>query len=184
TLRKARAGVSIQLAALAKGYGVDAVAEALADLGWTDFMVEIGGDLRAEGRNARGEAWRIGIERPMAHARTVQEVIALSGQGMATSGDYRNYFEADGTRYAHVLDAKTGRPVDHGTVSVTVLAEDAVHADAWATALLALGVDRGLEIAERWHLAAMFISRGEQDAERFDIVVSERFAQVRGAQAH
>ncbi len=160
-LRKARPETEIFLSAIGKGHGVDRVARALAGLGATDFMVEIGGDLVTSGRNEDDRPWRIGIETPDPLAPNLQQVVGLSGRGLATSGDYRNYFEVDGTRYSHILDARTGRPVAHRTASATVLAENAMLADAWATAMLVLGRHRGLEIAEARGLPVLFIDRAE-----------------------
>jgi thiamine biosynthesis lipoprotein len=165
TLSKARPETSVYLAAIAKGYGIDQVAATLEDLGLEDFMVEIGGDLYASGNNPDGESWRIGIERPDAAARVVEQIVQLSDLGMATSGDYRNYFEADGVRYSHIIDAETGRPITHKTASVTVLAESAMLADAWATAFLALGQQRGMQLAEDSGLAVFFIVRDESAGE-------------------
>lgn len=176
TLRKTRPDASIYLAAIAKGAGIDAVADRLLGLGLDDFMVEIGGDLVAYGAGPTGQGWRIGIEQPQAGVRRVEEIVPVSGLGMATSGDYRNYFEEDGVRYSHIIDAETGRPVTHRTASVTVLAETAALADAWATALLALGTERGLPIAEEQGLAALFILRSDdRDALEFEKVTSQAF---------
>lgn len=158
-LTKRIPGGEIYLSAIAKGYGVDRVAQALRDFDLTDFMVEIGGDLYASGRNGDGAPWRIGVERPVAGARALQQIIGISDLGMATSGDYRNFFETGGARYSHIIDPTTGRPVTHTTVSATVLAENAMMADAWATAMLVLGRARGLEIAEEQGLAVLFIDR-------------------------
>lgn len=180
TLRKRRVDTTVYLAALAKGYGIDAVAEALRTAGWGDFMVEIGGDLYAAGTNGVGQAWRIGVERPDAVRRTVYQIVEASDLAMATSGDYRNYFEDNGVRYSHIIDAQTGRPVTHRTASVTVLAATATRADAWATALLALGRERGLPVADRWGLAALFITREEGSGEpAFVASFSKRFAELR-----
>ena len=182
-LRKARSDTSVYLAAIAKGYGVDEVARTLRDLGLQNFMVEIGGDLLASGVNAEGRPWRIGIERPDAANRTVQEIVHLSALGMATSGDYRNFFEKDGVRYSHIIDAGTGRPISHRTASVTVLAESAMMADGWATALLALGLVRGLEISEKLELAALFIVRDDgADSKRFKTVASTRFRKLQAGE--
>ncbi|MEO0425225.1 MAG: FAD:protein FMN transferase [Pseudomonadota bacterium] len=179
TLRKRRPETSVQLAALAKGYGIDKVARALRERGWRDFMVEIGGDLYTSGTNREGTAWRIGVERPVAGQRSVHQIIDVSDVGLATSGDYRNYFERDGVRYSHIIDATTGRPVTHTTASVTVIAESAILADAWATALLALGQERGMPVAERWGLAALFVSReGTAEQPNFVTQASERFAEL------
>lgn len=159
TLAKAAPGVGINLSAIAKGYGIDAVAATLEDAGVTDYMVEIGGDLYAKGENPEGNPWQIGIEKPEAGAKSVQLVVPVSNRGLATSGDYRNYFEHEGTRYSHILDPVSGRPVTHSTTSVTVVAEDAMMADAWATALLAAGSTDGMRLAETHGIAAFFIDR-------------------------
>lgn len=167
TLTKSDPGVGVNLSAIAKGYGADAVAATLRESGVEDYMVEIGGDLVTRGTNDEGEPWRIGIEKPEPGARTVQLVVSVSDRGLATSGDYRNFFEADGVRYSHVLDPTTGRPITHRTTSVTVVAENAMIADAWATAMLVLGQEAGLKIAKAHNLAVFFISRdasGAQDA--------------------
>ncbi|MEM9839530.1 MAG: FAD:protein FMN transferase [Pseudomonadota bacterium] len=164
TLRKTVPTAEANLAALAKGSGIDAVAERLMALGLTNLMVEVGGDLFALGDGPSGAGWRIAVERPDAVSRTIQEIVTVSGQGMATSGDYRNYFEKDGVRYAHIIDPTTGRPVTHQTASVTVLAPTAAEADAWATALLVLGAEEGLTLAEEEGLAALFISREPDSA--------------------
>ncbi len=159
TLAKSDPSVGINLSAIAKGYGIDAVAETLQDAGIEDYLVEIGGDLVTKGQNDQGEAWRIGIEKPEAGSQSVQLIVSLDDRGMASSGDYKNFFEQDGVRYSHIIDPTTGRPITHRTTSVTVLAENAMMADAWATAMLALGQEKGLELAEQHKLAVYFISR-------------------------
>ncbi|WP_284154924.1 FAD:protein FMN transferase [Algicella marina] len=173
TLRKSGPEAGIYLSAIGKGHGVDRVAEAVRGFGITDFMVEIGGDLYTSGRNADGTAWQIGIENPVAGNRSVYRVAEVSDLGMATSGDYRNYFESDGTRYSHIIDPATGRPILHDTVSATVLTDSAMLADAWATAMLVLGRARGLEIAETEGLAVAFIDR---TGDTFTTTESSRFA--------
>lgn len=162
TLAKSAPEVGINLSAIAKGYGVDAVAETLQGFGVENYMVEIGGDLVTMGQNIKGEPWRIGIEKPDAAAQTVQLVVPVSDLGLATSGDYRNYFEHEGQRYSHILDPVTGRPVTHATTSVTVIADSAMMADAWATAMLVLGSEAGLKVAESQKLAVFFIDRDVQ----------------------
>ncbi|TMV05655.1 FAD:protein FMN transferase [Ruegeria sediminis] len=158
-LAKADGSVGINLSAIAKGYGIDAVAAALTAAGIENYMVEIGGDLVTRGKNDKGEAWRIGIEKPEPGSQTVQLVVQVSDLGMATSGDYRNFFEQDGVRYSHIIDPTTGRPITHRTTSVTVLADTAMMADAWATAMLALGQEEGLKVAEANDIAVFFIAR-------------------------
>lgn len=176
TLQKTTTDASVYLAAIAKGYGVDEVAATLGFFGLEDYMVEIGGDLVTSGTNAEGDPWNIGVEKPDAAAGTIEQVVTISGLGMATSGDYRNYFEENGVHYSHIIDAETGRPITHTTASVTVLADNAMLADAWATALLALGAERGMEIAEAQNLGALFIMRDPQAAEKtFITKASSRF---------
>ncbi|MGH1357499.1 MAG: FAD:protein FMN transferase [Burkholderiaceae bacterium] len=183
TLTKSRAGVGVNLSAIAKGFGVDAVAQALHKAGVQNYMVEIGGDLVTRGVNKQGEPWRIGIEKPVSGASTVQLVVPVSNRGLATSGDYRNFFEADGVRYSHILDPTTGRPVAHRTSSVTVVAENAMLADAWATAMLVLGEQAGLELANAADLAVYFISRDASGAQDTYITVqSNAFSELMAAQ--
>ncbi len=171
TLAKSDAGVGINLSAIAKGYGIDAVAAQLREAGIENYMVEIGGDLVAMGQNDKGESWQIGIEKPETGAQAIQLVVPLDNLGMATSGDYKNYFEQDGVRYSHIIDPTTGRPITHSTTSVTVLAENAMMADAWATAMLALGQKKGFELAEQHNLAVFFISRDVTSGEEAYITV-------------
>lgn len=158
-LRKETAGVYVDLSAFAKGHGVDSVAGLLDDRALPHYLVEIGGELRMRGTNAKGENWAIAIETPMRTARTVQSVVRLTNTAMATSGDYRNYFEHDGRHYSHTIDPRTGYPVTHNGASVTVIAESAAFADAAATALLVLGPDDGLKLAEQESIAAFFLLR-------------------------
>ncbi|MEM1232580.1 MAG: FAD:protein FMN transferase [Pseudomonadota bacterium] len=157
-LRKASPDTRVYLSSIGKGYGVDAIGAALADLGIEDYMVEIGGDLVTAGRNPDGNPWQIGVETPTALSG-VQQVLGVSGKGLATSGDYRNYFERDGKRYSHILDAATGRPITHNTASATVVTENAMLADAWSTAMLILGSETGLALADALDIAVLFIDR-------------------------
>ncbi|MBT3142555.1 FAD:protein FMN transferase [Phaeobacter gallaeciensis] len=181
TLGKSAAGVGINLSAIAKGYGVDAVAETLVGFGVENYMVEIGGDLVTKGQNDKGEDWRIGIEKPDAAAQTVQLIVPVSDFGLATSGDYRNFFEQDGIRYSHIIDPTTGRPITHRTTSVTVLTDNAMMADAWATAMLVLGQENGLKVAEAHELAVFFISRdGQTGSESYTTAQSSAFTKLLG----
>jgi thiamine biosynthesis lipoprotein len=182
TLAKSDPAVGINLSAIAKGYGIDAVAATLREAGIENYMVEIGGDLVAMGENDKGESWRIGIEKPETGAQNPQLIVPLDNLGMATSGDYKNFFEQDGVRYSHIIDPTTGRPITHSTTSVTVLSENAMLADAWATAMLALGQDRGLELAEEHKLAVFFISRDvTSDEETYITVQSSAFNAALGS---
>jgi thiamine biosynthesis lipoprotein len=163
TLEKTSDNVSINLSAIAKGYGVDKVAQSFKKLGIERFLIEIGGDLSVSGKNSKGIPWAIGIEQPDSEDRVVKLVLSISDLSMATSGDYRNFFEEDGVRYSHIINPTTGKPVDHRTASVTVLAENAMMADAWATALLVAGEKEGLSIAEKHQIAALFISKAKEN---------------------
>lgn len=165
SLQKLRPDTQIYLSAIGKGYGADHVARAIEALRVRDFMIEIGGDLYASGNNPSGLPWQIGVERPAALSGGVLGVVGISGLGMASSGDYRNYFERDGERFSHIIDPATGRPITHRTASATVVAEDAMLADAWATAMLTLGRERGLEVAEEHSIAVMFVERDAEATE-------------------
>ncbi|PIE07058.1 MAG: thiamine biosynthesis protein ApbE [Rhodobacterales bacterium] len=176
-LRKTRPETLVYLAAIGKGYGADQVGRALKSLGLTDYMVEIGGDLVTAGRNPDGLPWQIGIEKPASLSGGIMDVVGVSGYGLASSGDYRNYFERDGARFSHLIDPVTGRPVTHRTASATVLADNAMLADAWSTAMLILGREKGLEIAEAQGLAVRFIERDMAANElRFTTSESAAFA--------
>ena len=160
SLQKTNPATQMYLSSIGKGYGVDYVANVVSQAGLRDFMVEIGGDLYVSGSNADGMSWKIGVESPDPLSAAVVQVAKASDMGMATSGDYRNYFEEDGTRFSHIIDPKTGRPVTHNTTSVTVLAENAMLADAWATGLLAMGAERGIALSNDLGISALFIERG------------------------
>lgn len=129
-------------------------------------MGEIGGELQTRGRKPDGSAWRIGLEKPLPGGRAVQKTIAInqdSPTAIMTSGTYRHYFDEQGKRFSHVLDARTGKPISHNTVSVTVIHDNPTQADAWSTALLCLGAKDGLAIAQQNHISALFISEdGDQ----------------------
>jgi thiamine biosynthesis lipoprotein len=156
-IRKHRPDVFLDLSGIAKGYGVDRGAELLTAHGIEHYMVEIGGEVRVRGLNARDTPWRIAIEKPLPGERSMQGVLALSDIALATSGDYRNFFEIAGRRYSHTIDPSTGWPIDNHLVSVTVLADTSMRADAWATAFLVLGPERGMAVAERLGLPVLFI---------------------------
>jgi thiamine biosynthesis lipoprotein len=173
SIRKDIAELTVDLSAYAKGYAVDQVVILLDESDIADFLVEIGGELRAQGRNGQGKLWAVGIESPSYTSRTVQSVIELNNTGIATSGDYRNYFEIDGVVYSHTIDPHTGYPVAHTAASVSVIDASAAFADAMATALLVLGPERGFELAEREGIAAIFLLRVDAD---FQQRVSTQFA--------
>ena len=182
SVTKARPDVRADLSAIAKGFAVDQAARALEALGFGDYLIEAGGEVRTRGLNAHDEPWRIGIERPDAAPPQVHCVVPLSGMSMATSGDYRIYFEQAGRRYSHEIDPRTGAPIRHGLASATVVAPECGFADAMATALIVLGPERGLALAEREALAAYFIVR-ERDGE-FSERQSSAFAALGGHEVH
>lgn len=158
-LRKDKPLIYIDLSAFAKGYAVDRLAGILDAQGQRDYLVEVGGELRLRGHNASGESWAIAVEKPVENSRSVQTVVHLTDCGMATSGDYRNFFEYHGQRFSHTIDPGTGRPVTHAAAAVTVVRDTAAEADALATALLVLGPEQGLAFAAREGIAAYFLLR-------------------------
>ena len=151
--------VSLDFSSLAKGYAVDRVAAALEAAGIMDYMVEIGGEIRVAGVSPRGDAWRIAVERPVAGSRGVAKALDLTDIALATSGDYRNFVELDGERYSHTIDPRSGYPVAHDMVSVTVLHERCMMADAWATALGVVGPDAAMRLATEHDLAVYLMRR-------------------------
>lgn len=150
-LVKKRSAVTVDLSSIAKGYGVDEVAALLGNLGYKDYLVEIGGEIFAAGHRQDNSRWRIGINRPRSDAAfdAVYKVVALGNQGFATSGDYRNFFEVDGVRYSHLIDPRTGYPVSNGVVSVSIVSDKCAMADGLATAAMVMGAQKGLEMIDR-----------------------------------
>lgn len=156
-LKKEISELQIDLSAIAKGFAVDAVAESLRAEGATNFLVDIGGEMLAIGKKTDNVPWKIGIESPTANKRGIQSVMPLINQAIATSGDYRNYFEIKGQRYSHEIDPRTGQSINHRLVSVSVLNKSCMTADAWATALIVLGPEKGRELAHKAKLPFFFI---------------------------
>ncbi|KXS38736.1 MAG: thiamine biosynthesis lipoprotein [Halomonadaceae bacterium T82-2] len=165
--------VYVDLSAIAKGYGTDQVADYLEKQGVDSYLVEVGGEIRTRGQKPDGAEWRIAVEKPVSSERSVQRVIDLGTSAVATSGDYRNYFEQDGVRYSHTIDPRTGRPITNHVASVTVISERCATADALATALTVMGEQAALDLAERENLAVYLIVRTD---EGFDIRMSSAFA--------
>ncbi|WP_373498954.1 FAD:protein FMN transferase [Desulfococcus sp.] len=151
TLSKDLGRVSVDLASIAKGYGVDQAAAVISASGIDHFIVEIGGEVYAKGLRPDGKPWRIGINtpKPMAGATEVYKVVALSDRALATSGDYRIFFMSGGRQYAHILDPRTGRAVENGVVSASVIAPTCTFADGLATALVVMGPEKGLALVNR-----------------------------------
>jgi len=169
-LKKDRADVYTDLSSLAKGYGVDRLAELMEQNGIHNYLVSIGGDLRAKGRNGKGQPWTVAIERPVPGQRSVERLIRISDHSVSTAGDYRNFFQQNGRRYSHIIDPRTGRPVLQTLASVTVISQADMAADAIDTALMALGAEDGFRLATEHRLAAFFIvasADGQSFQERY-----------------
>lgn len=164
-LRKKTPGVSLDLASIAKGFGVDQVSRVIRDRGLANFLVEIGGEVYAAGHRGDGRPWRVGINRPRKGAAPtdVVQVVAMTDRSLATSGDYRNYFKAGKTSFSHIIDPRTGHPVANSVVSASVLADRCVLADALATALMVMGPQDGLRLVGRLDgvEALMMVRRGD-----------------------
>jgi thiamine biosynthesis lipoprotein len=158
-LRKDVATLTIDLNGIAPGFAVDRLADRLQALQIGNFMIDIGGEIRARGRNARGEAWHIAVEQPVDMQRAPYAGVHLDDAAISTSGEYRDYYERDGRRYSHTIDPRTGRPLDREPGSVVVIASSTAQADAWATALNVLGPRDGLSLAAQRHLPVLFIER-------------------------
>lgn len=154
--------IMIDCGAIAKGYSVDRVAHILREHGVRNYMVEIGGEVVTKGRNPQGTPWQIGVNRPVdktnSESGTLQTVLSLENSALATSGNYNNYYERNGRKYAHTIDPRTGRPVQHSLLSATVIAPDCATADAYATAFMVLGLDEAKKILQsRKELKAFLI---------------------------
>jgi len=142
-------GVMLDMNAIAKGYSVDVVADFLKSKGCRNYLVNIGGEIAAQGVNASGYLWQVGIEKPIENAQygeSLQAIVRLNNRAMATSGNYRRFFEIDGKKYAHTIDVKTGYSVMHNLMSATIVAEDCMTADAWATVCLASGLEKSIQL--------------------------------------
>lgn len=166
--------IKLDFSAIAKGYAVDAVADLLESSGIQHYLVEVGGELRAGGYKPNGDLWRIAIERPSLVQGDVQQVIALQDVAVATSGDYRNYFEKNGKHYSHTIDPRIGYPVDHELASVTVIEETAVKADALATAMMVMGPEDSLMLAEKYNIPVYILVK---EADGFKVQYSKAFSQ-------
>jgi len=151
-LQKKDPFIKIDLNAIAKGFGVDAVCSFLESNGMNNIMVEIGGEVRTKGKNRKNEPWMIAVETPdleSAGSKTISWVLSLENKAMATSGDYRNYYEIEGIRYSHEIDPRTGYPAQTGVASATVIASNCMDADALATTLIIMGAKSGLQLIEK-----------------------------------
>lgn len=160
-LQKSDPKLHVDLSSIAQGYSVARIASLVEAAGIGNYIVEIGGEMQTRGHKPGGLPWRIGVERPLPGQRSVEKALTIrheSPVAVMTSGTYRHYFDEHGKRYSHVLDARTGQPVAHDTVSVTVIHDNPTQADAWSTALLCLGSHAGAAVAQRHGIAALFIT--------------------------
>ncbi|WP_153067137.1 FAD:protein FMN transferase [Steroidobacter cummioxidans] len=170
-LRKSAASVQVDLNAIAPGYAVDLMAERFRAMRLKHFMIDIGGEIRAQGRNARGEAWRIAVERPIDAEPEPYAILSLDDASVTTSGEYRHYFDRNGQRYSHTIDPRTGRPVEHSLASVVVVGSTAMEVDAWTTAFNVLGTQAGHELALKRGMPVMFID--VQDGELHSVTTPQ-----------
>ncbi len=180
TIQKQRP-IWLDVSAVAKGKAVDKVAELLETKGVQHFLVEIGGEMRVKGFNRQQQLWRVGIEAPSLLQKQAQQLVQFTDKAIATSGDYRNYFEENGKRFSHTIDPNTGMPIRHNIASVTVIADTAARADALATALNVLGEEAALALANKEQLAAYFIfyddTQSEENSSGYRIVYTNSFKQ-------
>jgi thiamine biosynthesis lipoprotein len=177
-IKKTIPDIRCDLSALAKGFGVDKVAEYLESQGYMNYLVEIGGEVRAKGINHNGTPWRVAIAAPGPGGKSpYQKILSLNNSSMATSGDYHNYFEKDGIRYSHIIDPTTGRPITHKLVSVTVIHPSCMTADAMATAISVLGPAKGHELAISENLPVFLVVK---EADGFVETMTPRFKELLG----
>jgi thiamine biosynthesis lipoprotein len=179
TVRKTRPDVRCDLSSVVPGYAADRLSTELSNRGFTDFLVDVGGEVRTRGRNETGAAWQVAIERPEPHSDAIQRLVPISNLAITTAGDYRKYREVDGRRVTHILDPRTGRPLTHRLASVTVIDALAVRADAFDTALMVLGAHEGMALAKKLDLAVLFIERtnegfSERTTPRFEEITSRK----------
>ena len=166
-LRKKNPTLKIDLSSVGQGYSVSQIASIFKAQGIDNYLVEIGGELQTVGKKPDNSPWRVALEKPLSTQRSMHKIITMNRtepMSVTTSGTYHHFFDKDGKRYSHILDAKTGTPITHNTVSVSVFDENATQAEVWDTALLCLGREAGMDVANKMGLAALFI---EQDGDNF-----------------
>ena len=156
------AHVRVDVSSIAQGYSVESISRVIEQQGVQHYLVEIGGELKTHGHKPDGSAWRIAVEKPLPGEQKMLKVVTTPKDkpfAVMTSGTYRHYFDFNGQRYSHILDARNGKPVSHDLVAVTVFHDDPTVADAWSTALLCVGQQQGMEIANDQHLQALFVQQ-------------------------
>lgn len=157
----------LDLSSIAKGYGVDVIAGYLGSLGIKNYLVDIGGELRAKGHKLKQDDWLLAVESPSSEI-AVQRVIDIGDNAIATSGDYRNYFESNGIRYSHTINPETGKPITHNLASVSVIYPNCKMADGYATAITVLGPKAGFKFAKKHHLAVfLLVKKGDKFIEKY-----------------
>jgi len=166
--------IYVDLSSIAKGYGVDVVAKLFDDRGIDRYMIEIGGEVKIKGRNSSGKTWTIGVEKPSLGRQGALQAISGDNVAIATSGDYRNFYEHQGQRVSHTIDPVSGRPITHNLASVTVVASSCGLADGYATAINVLGPEKGFELASKLNMAAYFIIR---EKDEFSVKYTPEFEQ-------
>ncbi len=166
-IRKKKKGIMLDVNAIAQGYAVDVVADFLEMKGLNNYLVEIGGEVRTKGRNSRGLDWRVGIDKPIEGLQIpgvqLEAVIGLTNLSLATSGNYRRFYEKDGVKYSHTINPKTGFPVNHNLLSATVLANDCMIADGYATAFMILGLEESKKILEKKEELEAYLIYNDQE---------------------
>lgn len=175
---KTDSSLMIDASAIAKGYGVDVIAELFDSLGVNNYLVEIGGEIRVKGKNGKGKMWSIAIDKPiedlLLQNREFQEFLVMTDKSLASSGNYRNFYYENGVKYAHTINPKTGYPAQTEILSASVIAEDCMSADAFATSFMVLGLDSAMKVAESIsELEAYFICSGKDD--EYDIHYTSGF---------
>ncbi len=183
-LRKIDPQMHVDLSSIAQGYSVGRIAAVVEAAEIQNYLVEIGGELQTRGHKPDGSPWRIGVERPLLGGRSVQKSLTNRQDApvsVMTSGTYRHYFDDRGKRYSHLLDARTGKPVNHNTVSVTVINDNPTVADAWSTALLCLGREAGMPVANDNGIAALFITTNNS---QFEEAATLRWQSMKTIEVH
>ncbi len=168
----------VDLSTIAKGYGVDEVADLLESHDITNYLVEIGGEMRISGHKENQQPWRVAVEKPVTSERAVQRILTIGNNAIATSGDYRNFYEENGVRYSHLINPKTGYPIQHNLVAVTVVHPSCMIADGLATAINVMGVEKGLEFASNLNIAALLISSENGEFKEYNTAEFETYLPV------
>lgn len=166
SLTKLNPSLRVDVSSIAQGYTVGQLAKILDKAGIENYLVEVGGELVSKGKKPEAKAWRVAIEKPLPDSQKLQKIISVQQDAplsIMTSGTYRHFYDQDGVRYSHVLDARTGSPVSHNTVSTTILIPDPTWGDAWSTAFLCIGSEQGLKLADKLKLPVLFIDQQGND---------------------